>query len=195
MNNFRGIPPLPNWGIENMSIIIDDNLLYLSNNYIVNIDLNSKEFLQLIHSSNNIYFDNKFILITKINASFSDFGKDVYFACLDSYGNLCFFSKVNNNMDIEKENENIYPRNIFKEERFTLKIGNRNMNYKAIINISIKNNTDLNSFEYLVIADKNGYLNIYQYFFNEKKEIEFKKNNFIPKKITKGYATLLRYIK
>jgi hypothetical protein len=66
MSHIRGIPPSPSWGNKFTSIIINDNLLYLNNQYLINIDLKKKEFYQLIKSS-FIEPTDKFNVICQIN--------------------------------------------------------------------------------------------------------------------------------
>jgi len=219
MNNSRGIPPLPNWSNRFSSIIINNNLLYLSNNYIVNINLNKKEFIQLIHSSLNVYFDNKFSVICRITNLVKENEKNSYmFIAIDSNGNICFFTEMqdfskkqikNSNIGFqdelehfEHENQNIY----FREERYVSKIS-RLMIIKSVLNVNLfdyyynqeqKNsnkieNKDLNI---IIIGDNNGNINILKYFYNKKEsEMQIDKNSFSQLKLAKGVCTDLAFIK
>jgi len=216
MNNRRGIPPLPNWSNRFSSIIIEDNLLYLSNNYIVNIDLYNKQFIQLIHSSLNVYFENKFSVICKIKDISNKVNEASHmFIAVDSSGNVCFFNKIKEkNQNPERSNykertiEEIRASNesvCFREERYISKIGRSVI--KTILNVNLKNyykNTN-NKCKYeehlfqdlniVLLGDINGNIDILEYFYNEKeKKIQMDKNKFTSIQISKGICTDMIFI-
>jgi hypothetical protein len=68
MSHMRGLPPAPNWGNKFTAIIFEENLLYISNNYIINIDLIKKEFYQMINSNYIDEVKEKFILIANLSS-------------------------------------------------------------------------------------------------------------------------------
>lgn len=216
MNNARGIPPLPNWSNRFSSIVIKSNLLLLSNNYIVNIDLKKKEFIQLIHSSLNIYFENKFSVICQIKDLSNQHDDNSYmFIALDTNGNICFFDKIKDNTQnqlrknfISSYNENsINNQNqytYFKEERYVEKIG-RSSGIKTILNINLKNfyfkeknieyaDKDIN-LNLILVGDNDGNLKILKYFYDAKeKTMKMDNDAFNSIKISKGVCSDIRYI-
>jgi len=87
MNHLRGIPPAPNWSNKYSSLLLGDNLLFISNLYIVNIDLNRREFSQLVYST-KIESKEKHNVICEIN-------EDI-FITVTNEGNFIIFRKYFN---------------------------------------------------------------------------------------------------
>lgn len=199
MSNWRGIPPIANWANKYSSIIIENNLLYVSKNYIVNIDLIKKEFVQLLHSSHNIYYDNKFQVICEIKPFTPKISK--MFLSIDSNGNICYFIKqddLNSHSNILESNSGHKSSLYFREEKYISKIS-RCLSLKTALNInldaSLKNNFENNNINLLILGDTNGYLNILRYYFTQEKEIQIDKNIFNNKKLINGISTVLDYVK
>lgn len=93
MCHVRGLPPAPNWGNRFCAIVIEHNLLYISNNYIINIDLIKKEFYQMINSNCIDEEREKFILIANINSDM--------FLAVTCKSKFIIFQKYSNTNNLE----------------------------------------------------------------------------------------------
>jgi len=140
LTHFRGIPPSCNWLNKFSAIYLDNYLLYISNNFIVIIDTDKKEFKQLIFTSSGD-LKEKYSALVKVNSR-------VFIACTFKSKFIVF--ERNETIIDTPSNENKIIRPIFKEtSSFTF----QNINYPIKVL--------LYSDEYLFGGDTEG--NIYHF--------------------------------
>ena len=96
--HLKGIPPSPNWGNNYSSIIFKDKyLIYISNSFIIVIDLENKVFSQIL-SSNIIATNDRLNVICSIN-------EQIFI--ITNLGKLIIYQIINNKFveDLDCENK------------------------------------------------------------------------------------------
>jgi hypothetical protein len=142
MPHLRGIPPAPNWANRFTALTHGNNLLYISNNYICNIDLKKKEFFQLININQIDQQDKPSIIANLNNTNLLLLSTKGYFIVLQNYNNF------------NKEDVRVY----FKEVKGFYKFEEL-ATPKSILNIKESN--------LLIIGDNKGQLVSFKYQISE----------------------------
>ena len=152
LTHFRGIPPSCNWLNKFSAILIDNFLLYISNNFIVIIETDKKEFKQLIFNSSG---DNKekFSALAKVN-------NHIFVAC--TYKGKFILYEKNESTHENTLNDNNLIRPIFKESS-SFMFENINNSIKVL----------LYNDDYLLAGDIEG--NIYHFILSINESSESKK--------------------
>ena len=108
LTHYRGIPPSCNWLNKFSAIYIENDLLYISNNFIVLIDIAKNEFRQLIYSSSSD-LKEKYTSLAKVN-------ENLFIACSQK-GKFIFYERtiINNEILDQQISKDKILRPIFKE--------------------------------------------------------------------------------
>ena len=175
--HLKGIPPSPNWGNNYSSIIFKDKyLIYISNSFIIVIDLENKVFSQIL-SSNSIENNDRLNVICSINEQIfiiTNLGKLIIYQIINNkfVEDLDCENKFNINFNLNVkcfdyiENNNIiYTSNNSNFEIYNL----LNDSIKKLISIPFKDDNSImiikhlihNNKIYITLGLKNGSIEIF----------------------------------
>jgi WD40 repeat protein len=175
--HLKGIPPSPNWGNKYSSIIFKDKyLIYISNSFIIVIDLENKVFSQIL-SSNIIATNDRLNVICSINEQIfiiTNLGKLIIYQIINNkfVEDLDCENKFNINFNLNVkcfdyiENNNIiYTSNNSNFEIYNL----LNDSIKKLISIPFKDDNSImiikhlihNNKIYITLGLKNGTIEIF----------------------------------